>query len=93
MSSDNQFLILLSELEDQLANPAPKGTDQFRQYTLMRPTILAVLPFIDLIPVYGKTIGKVIRLLMGVANRPVMTLQDSQVVKNSPMNKLSSTNN
>jgi len=69
MNPVNQFLTHLADLEDKLAGDPAKPRELCRQYCAMRDSITPILPFVERIPIYGRTIAKIIRTLMEIANQ------------------------
>ena len=66
MHSENEFLINLSAIDDHIDQRSAVPGDLCQSYCSIKRTIIAILPVINLIPVYGKTIVKTIQFLMGV---------------------------
>jgi hypothetical protein len=71
-ASDRAFLSSVNRLDAALRKADAIGKDAEALCTLyhktIRPLLLRVLPIVQLIPIYGKTIAKAIRFLMKIAD-------------------------
>jgi len=71
LRSDKSFLIRLDKISSRLSSKSAKGADPAalcKVYTETRPLMLALLPFVRKIPVYGQRIAQVIEFLMKIAD-------------------------
>lgn len=70
MNTEEKQYATLTVLAKKAASvgTAPDPKKICAEYKKLRPLMLAVLPFIEKIPLYGKKIGDVIRLLMSMAD-------------------------
>lgn len=70
MQPEDQFLDNIAEIENQLAaRIGAESVDICGVYCSIRKPLKAILPIIALIPVYGKTIVKVIDILIDIAEQ------------------------
>lgn len=69
-TEERMFTTLKTLSKKSVAAGTKKGADDLcKQYMTLRPLIVAVLPFIEKIPLYGKKIADVIRFLMSIADK------------------------
>ncbi len=70
MSTEEKQFATLTSLAKKAASvgTAPDPQKICAEYKKLRPFMVAVLPFIEKIPLYGKKIGAVVRYLMSMAD-------------------------
>jgi hypothetical protein len=70
MQPEDQFLDNIAEIENRLAaRIGMESADICGAYCSIRKPLKAILPIVALIPVYGKTIVKVIDILIDIAEQ------------------------
>jgi hypothetical protein len=68
--NDDKMLLLLNDIQRQIIQTKTTRDlgELCKKYKKIRPKIIAILPFIEKIPIYGKKIADLIRMLIKLAD-------------------------
>ena len=69
MSQDEQFMRALASFQEPTGGMAAADVDICETYKKVRPILVAILPFIRLIPVFGSAAAKAIEALMAALDK------------------------